>query len=225
MLVSALLLPERGQMKHTPDTYISSLRQIAATGIPLTLFVDPKIEGVPLGGNVTIKPLTIRELPLFQLVDGKVLVLPNGANAPDTRDYLTIQNSKASMVRAVAEETKAPRVSWIDAGLCHMLADPHGTLLKLHTLGNAPEGVSLPGCVAQPKTFTTDQVLWRFAGSFFTATNAAALLFDDVNKYIIHHLLPRLTWEVNVWALAELSGRCPMHWYQADHNDTILTSY
>jgi hypothetical protein len=46
---------------------------------------------------------------------------------------------------------------------------------------------------------------------------AIALLHINVTKNV--------TWEVNTLARAEQTGKLPIRWYAADHNETMFTNY
>ena len=76
---------------------------------------------------------------------------------------------------------------------------------------------------------------WRFCGGLFVGDTASILNFDDLSRTMFGTFLctyQRLVWEVNYWAwLESVTASYPMWpvwrpvWYQADHNDTMLTEF
>ncbi len=66
-----------------------------------------------------------------------------------------------------------------------------------------------------------DTVNWRFAGGFLFIHRTMTDLFFAESWKTIQKILPKATWEVNIWALMELDG-FPFEWFYAPHDDTMI---
>ena len=171
----------------------------------------------------------ISELTLWRRLEGLDVILPAERNPDkDTLDFLVIVNSKTEFIfRAFQLHPQCARLTWVDFGVAKVFSEPRQIVNKLIACDFAPPGFTAPGCWDAPIR-ATDFVSWRYAGGFFTLDAASAAAFHVANRQVIDNLLPKLTWEVNVWTWMEceqiLGGTngIRLNWYAANHDDSLL---
>lgn len=211
---------------RSSETYFSMFDCLAATKLPIILFLDEKLidrverlhETYP---NVQIHPVTLDKswLPLIQFV------LPEKRNEKkDTIEYFFIQLSKLRHLSAASEMATTSHLAWIDFGIFHMFKDvsrAQRLLQEISSMDLPLEYVFSPSCWVYEKPLSNlvrDNAIWNHCGSFMVGDRT---FFPDFykrqNKLVLQHL-PTLTWEVNYWAA--MNGFTP---YKANHNETILT--
>lgn len=234
VLVSALVLQRDGRMSHPRELYIERFGELAATGLPIVFFCDWQImPSLPKWPNVTVIPVSFPSLPLHRTLMGRSRVkLPDRRNEDkDTYDYLVIQNSKIHfMLKAMDLCPEAQRLTWVDAGITYLFKDPAtvGKLAKFCAVDEprVPQ-LAIPGCDGwSNRSLLTNDVNWYFCGSLFTGTRWVMPTWYTAIMQAIGAILPKLTWEVNVWAAA--THRLPpglLRHYSADHDDTMVTNY
>jgi len=87
----------------------------------------------------------------------------------------------------------------------------------------------IPGCWSANSRFQIDSVSWRFCGGFFVIPRKYVTPFFEHSKNVLKDFCTmtqyKLTWETNIWYIIELNAAKEwIHWYPADHNDSILFS-
>jgi hypothetical protein len=218
--VTALLdLQEERPGEKTVATYLALLETLQAAGLRLHAFLSPSY-----AEKVTIRNGVVDILDRADLET--TARAPEGlpeSRTPtkDTRAYLCLMNAKTELVhRAIASgKHSSSHYAWIDAGISHILDTPMETLQALAETPLRKQGLWIPGCPGH--TFQGwDTICWRFCGGFFvgdpqTLERFHALVLDELPR------LPKLSWEVNLWAFLETKGFAPT-WYAADHNDSML---
>jgi hypothetical protein len=218
--VTAFLL--RPDSKHPVEEYKAHFDRLVATEIPMVLFLDRQLSWT-FPANVVVIPVSLEETWVGQHVPESV-ELPRVRSPTDTREYLMIQNSKTEFVWRASELNpwKTEWFAWIDFGICHVFRQPEITLERLRTL--APPSnpcIRTAGIWHWSPQDCFYQVCWRFAGGFFLLHQTRIQEFHEASQASIQRSLPRLTWEVNVWADVERQG-LDLGWFLADHNDTII---
>ena len=229
MIVSAFVLQRNRSAIYDLDEYLNRFRYLAETGLPILLFLDRSLDGKVSYPNVRMELTSITDLPLWQRLQGIDVILPLDRDLEkDTLDFLIITNSKTEFVRRAAElYPQCARLTWVDFGISKVLSNPQHSLQRLVECDVAPAGFTAPGCWNQPKR-VTDSICWRYAGGVFTVDRASALALHDAHWDTIETLLPRLTWEVNIWSWMESIGKLggtngvALNWYQGNHDDTLF---
>ena len=229
MLVSAFVVQRNGNAIYDLDEYLNRFRHLAETGLPILLFLDRLFDGKVSYPNVWVEPTSITELPLWQRLQGVDVILPRHRNpSKDTLDFLIIVNSKTEFIRRAAElYPEFARLTWVDFGISKVLSTPRHSLARLAECELAAAGFTVPGIWGEPQ-MVTDSVCWRYAGGVFTLDRASALALCDAHREMIELLLPRLTWEVNIWSWMESVGKLggtsglALNWYPGDHDDTLF---
>ena len=218
--VTALLdLQEERPGEKTVATYLSLVETLQAAGLRLHAFLSPSY-----ADRITIRNGVAEILDLADLEttarapEGLPLVR---TSTKDTRAYLCLMNAKLELVHRAMSSGKhsTTHYAWIDAGIGHILNTPMETLRALAETPLRKEGIWIPGC--PDRAFQGwDTICWRFCGGFFVGDPQSlerfyALARDELPR------MPKLSWEVNLWAYMETKGFAPT-WYAADHDDSML---
>lgn len=201
------------------SSYWADFARLAASGVPILLFLDP---AYPVGEL----PDTVRvcRRPLQRLIpEGVEPRLPVQRNpSKDTVQFLTLMLHKLSFLSQALSETDASHLAWIDFRLFHVVRDVPRVQEKLRALAARPpqtQKILAPGCWAQETSVDIlNQICWRFCGGFLVGPRDCFPPADVRQRELVAQCLPHLTWEVNYWARMEEM----FEWYAADHNDSLL---
>lgn len=214
------------------------------------MFKD-SINGIPFKG--VIQKATLTSLRAYKIVKKRKdsFNLPHGATQhKDTREFLILMNSKTELVKNAILfhnthsqelsnafpdekiETKNIKYGWIDFNIGHIFKTPSETLetlkRKIYAICKDDTLQSpllyIPGCRTDKLvSFDLHKVNWRFCGGFFFGDVDSILKFDLYYDYIFE-MFDVLTWEVNMWNIFEAFGWKPSNWYEADHDDSMITN-
>ena len=211
--------------------YLYTFYDLGISGIPMILFTDPslvhKFKIFPPSVKVIGMPLEYFEL--YRIGMNYQGELP-GARSPgkDTKEYLSLMNSKIEFILRASEVVEDDTFIWIDFGILKIVKDKDTFLNKLRIVNRSTfSKIMIPGCCSTESVFTVESVSWRFCGGFFIIPRSYIKPFFEHSKNVLTDFctLPmyKLTWETNVWCIIELfAAKNWIHWYLADHNDTIL---
>ena len=222
--LTMLLVPPGGVMSHSLTTYMNAFADLAASGVPITAFVDPALAGEIDYPHVDVIEMTYDELPTSRLSAGYSLVPPaNRTIGKDTVAYMNLTNAKASLP-ALAEQrgVQSDAYAIIDFGLlkcCRHVEIAQERLRRLATL--RPTAIWIPGAQRRGR-LQVDFVHWRFLGGLFFGPRDQLLAAGQASERLFAALLPRVTWEVDLWAWMEAVGAWDVRWYPGDHDDTIF---
>ena len=211
---------------RTSETYFSMFENLAATNLPIILFLDEKLIGQAerfrkAYPNVQIEPSTLDKswLPPTEFV------LPEKRNEKkDTVDYFFIQLSKLRHLSRASEMVTTSHLAWVDFGIFHMFPNvsrAQQLLQEISTMELPLNKVFSPSCWVYESSFpkfVRESTLWFHCGSFMVGDKTLFPDFYRRQNEIVAKNLPSLTWEVNYWAM--MDGFTP---YRADHNETILS--
>ena len=204
-------LREDRSRDRSVESRIALFRQLESSGIKLHLFTSP--EYAHLGGEV----ISLDDLEAFRTAPPGLPAMRTDYH--DTRNFLAFINAKIELVTRAMKVGTTTHYAWIDFSICHVFRDIPRTLTYLSMLGQSrlrDRCLLVPGCWG-PGTFI-DRVNWRFCGGFFVGDRESILRFHESHRKAYRELA-HLTWEVNVWARAEIPE---LTWYAADHNDSIV---
>jgi hypothetical protein len=216
MFVTAFLRPKTTY--RSVETYFEQFAKLAATGIPLLLFLDTEFLGRSFPPNVRVIPTTLDT----SWVPPDVQVPANRNPAKDTVEYFCIQLSKLRYLTKAREYTSDPILAWIDFAVFHMFRDPIASTRRLQTLATADlphDRILAPGCWSAG-TYDWNSVCWRFCGTFLIGHRDLFPPALEAQTRLVQARRPRLTWEVNYWAEMEEHFRV----YTANHDDSLLSA-
>ncbi len=152
--------------------------------------------------------------------------------AKNTLAYHIVQHQKfAWLLKAAIEDPRPDAYVWLDYGIGHLDGVTPvvvGDFLD-QVLANPHEAVSVPGCWPRdPANIDLRTPCWRFCGGIMVVPRPLVhKLYKAVKTAALKHIemTKNVEWEVNTLARAEIAGRVPIRWYQADHNATMFTNY
>jgi len=164
---------------------------------------------------------------LSRFLEGRPPVTHSAHDNPrkNTLDYHAVTHQKSEWLRrAAAEDADTDVFVWIDYGIFHLPGVTEEVILDF--LGRVDDReLAIPGC--WPKGPVDDQnPCWRFCGAVVVCPRPRVWAFDEaVKREAERHVRAtnNVSWEVNTWARAELSG-LPVRWYPADHDRTMFTN-
>jgi len=230
VFVTALLdLREDRSRGRTVEERIKHFNRLAATGIPLILFLSSSYSAlVKPFANVTAIELELESLLTYQQVVEGARMPSQRTVHHDTRNFMILMNAKLELaVRALAFRPQVTHVAWIDFNVCHVFKEGGGLhRLKLIAKSHLRAPMfAVPGCWPKGTSLDSlfDAVNWRFCGGFFLADRESLVKAHT----LFHELWPLclaqsgLTWEVNMWAYMESKG-WNVTWFKGDHNDSLV---
>lgn len=151
----------------------------------------------------------------------------------DSKDYMVIINSKIDIVydTVITNPWNTDMFAWIDFSLFHISTDDEELTQCLISLSTCnATGIYIPGCVSPSKKDDnfTNHVIWRFCGGFFLGDKSSIVTFYNLQRKHLPIFIRdynTLVWEVNFWSWLESNTDWKPIWYDADHNNSILTNF
>lgn len=147
--------------------------------------------------------------------------------AKNTLAYHCVQHQKFQWLYDASKmDQDADTFVWLDYGICHV---PGVTPNVINDMLDRirKDDLAVPGC--WPVGDINDAFpCWRFCGGLLVVPRASVQPLKNLIQAIamLHiHVTKRVTFEVNTLARAEQTGKVPIRWYQADHNETMFTGY
>lgn len=211
--------------------YMTLFYDIAISGIPIVIFVDPsmvtKLRIFPK--TVHVIGLPLQECEIYRYAAAYTRELPVGRTASkDTKEFMGLMNSKPEFIKRAAALFPAEKYIWIDVGIMKIVKNSEQCIAKLHEL----EGRSFPkirfgGCWAFGRHMNVEQIHWRVAGGMIVIPSGLVDEFYNHCKGVVRDFctLPqyKLTWETNIWSVVELFAmKDNMSWYMCDHDDSLI---
>jgi len=217
--VTALIdLYETRPDDKTIEKYVEHFNKLQETGIYFHLFLSPTYKDKIVLKNGLIEYISLEELDTYKNAPQGI---PENRNMiKDTRNFMIVINAKTEFVyRAIMSgKHDTDHYAWIDFGISHVFKR-EDTFLYLKNLKIENKCLYIPGCHVKGKT-GFDHINWRFCGGFFIGDKESLLNFHQLHQFIFP-TIPKLSWEVNVWAYME-NFNWDSGWYLADHNDSIV---
>jgi hypothetical protein len=216
MLVTAFLCYKNGKSRKTTDHYISQFDHIARLGIPTILFLDESLRGKVNYPHVHVEYITIDDLWISQFIKESEIppnYIINGENTTYvSSEYFVIQNSKSEFLSRAAAISPDQRFTWIDFGVAHVFPGYEHILQRLKLVDYLQGGLIIPGYHGTP-TDELRELPWRFLGGFITGLRDDIAYFHDHQVRAFKAIYPFVTFEVNVWAWAEVHQGFKPKWY------------
>ena len=219
--VTALYLPS-GPIYKSLSVYIELFKCIAATGVPIILYLDTRL--TDLGAQLCEGYKNIQ--CFYDTFDTSFVppdvVLPANRNfAKDTADYMCIQLSKLKLLRNATVHTATEHLAWIDFGIYQMFKDSalcHYWMNKIAYSEFQTTKIVSPSCYTLEVVEPFDNIYWNHCGSFLLGQRDQFGPAYDAQMALVRANLPRLTWEVNYWTMLPDHFEC----YYGPHCDLIL---
>jgi hypothetical protein len=200
---------------------VSLFQKLADTGIRLHVFVDNTygelLKNARLNG--VVESIDFTTLETYKRAPPGIPDYRN--DVKDTRAFMLLMNAKLEFVKRCMDKTNSSHYAWIDASVFHVLSE--GMSHHLQTLEKRTYPLKclyFPGCTG-PGVVTWDHINWRFCGGFFLGDRASLnALYEAYIRAFPN--LPKLCWEVNVWAYLETIENHKFDWFVGNHDDSLL---
>lgn len=207
--------------------YIELFSTLANSGIPIILFTTPDI--TVTFPNVRVIHVALETFELYSIgMKYNGALPPNRDPKKDTREFLSLMNTKIEFIAKAAELVEDDTFMWIDFGILKIVHNTNRFINKLRSINEQKfTNITIPGCWGFGVPFSVDNVNWRFCGGFFVIPRHHIQTFYGHSKNVLTDFctLPqyKLTWETNVWYIIEYcAAKSIITWYFADHNESIV---
>ena len=211
--------------------YMSLFYDLAISGIPIIIFVEPcmvsKLRIFP--STVRVVGLPLKECEIYKIAMAYSRDLPAGRTvSKDTTEFYALMNTKAEFVKRAASIVPAQSYTWVDVGILKLCKEIDKCIEKLRELDQRPAThLIIPGCWAFGRAMNVEYIHWRFAGTMFSCPAELVDEFYTHCKGVVRDFctMPqyKLTWETNIWSLVELFAmKDKIRWYMCNHDDSLI---
>jgi hypothetical protein len=211
--------------------YMTLFYDIAISGIPIVIFVEPslvtKLRIFPK--TVHVIGLPLHECEIYRIAMAYTGELPaNRTPHKDTKEFLGLMNCKPEFIKRAAALFPAEKYIWIDVGLTKIMKNTEQCIAKFHELEHRSfSKITFGGCWPFGRPMNVNQIHWRVAGGMIVIPSRFVDEFYNHCKGVVRDFctLPqyKLTWETNIWSIVELFAmKDNMHCYMCDHDDSLI---
>lgn len=233
---------DTGNNHHkTLEKRVEYFEIIAKTGIPIVLYLCPKLKPVILPSiekytNVKCFEYDHTRSMLYTMGLNPNLKYPYCRNEKkDTREYMAFMHCKIEYMNHAVfiNPWETENFAWFDFSIAYIFRNVELSLerivgLSLRSCEN-PNKILIAGCLPKLESDASivEHIQWRFCGGFFMGS--AKAIRDFYSKYLLYYPVflkkhHHIVWEVNFWAWLEYNEDANWKpiWYYGDHNDSIL---
>jgi hypothetical protein len=211
-------------------TYLELFSKLGNSGIPIILFTDPSlVSNFESFSSVKVIGLPLESYELYSIAAKYNGDLPSSRNnAKDTKEFLSLMNTKIEFVKKASDLTDDDTLIWVDYGILKIIKNKDRFINKLREVNERKfTKITIPGCWGFGRPFSCNDVNWRFCGGLFVIPRNHIDTFYNHSKNVLSDFCNspqyKLTWETNVWYVIEFcAARDIIDWYFADHDDSIL---
>lgn len=215
--VTAFFKPVTSYRSETD--YFVLFDRLAATGVSILLFLDTTYTDKVFPSNVRVIPIDLDTSFLPETP-----ILPNHRNSvKDSAHYMCIQLNKFRVMNEALAYTETPYLAWIDFGVFHMVHDEYRVTEMLHIIQRSTfrtDRIVSPGSKIVDLSDVWIRPIWRLFGTFWVGHRTLIPLAYSRQMMLIRENLPKLSWEVNYWAMMDEYFDI----YPSGHDDSIFTS-
>lgn len=145
----------------------------------------------------------------------------------NTLAYHCVQHQKFDwLYQASKLDDEADTFVWLDYGITHV---PGVTPAVINTFLDRVKkrDMAIPGCWPIGE-IDDSKPCWRFCGGLMVVPRKHIQPLKNLIQAIVMlhvNVTKNVTWEVNSLARVEQTGKLPIRWYSADHNQTMFENY
>ena len=212
--------------------YIKLFTPLVESGLVIHLYTSSELahhfKDYPSNIKVFVVPL--KYLELYNLCMKEKTELPNERNPDkDTREYLSLMNTKVELLIRSSEVCEDETIIWIDFAILKLFSNSQKCIEKFKQFDTLFfDKVNIPGCWYKGEALYLNAIHWRFCGSFVVVPRSLMKRFYNDCKdtlHIFYNKELKVTWEVNVWNHIEYyRGKDYVKWYYALHNDSMINN-
>ena len=206
------------------EAYLTYGRLLVAASVPLRVHTTPEVAEILQNSWKDLPTAHVElctDIPMepYWLMN---VTLPAERNeVKDTAFFLSVQLTKLKLCASAP----ADLVAWVDFGIFHVVKDVAVAQQNLRGLvdllpASGRRRLLSPTAWAPGAYEIWDFPCWRHLGGFVLGSRDAFMSAYLRQRTLVGQHLPRLTWEVNYWAMMddEFDG------YQADHDDSLISN-
>jgi glycosyltransferase involved in cell wall biosynthesis len=221
-----------GRVYQNADQVLTDFQPFLRSSLPIMVFTDVETFAETISGeHIRIVQVPKSELEAFRQVEEETSLPANRNKEKDTLTFLQLMNAKPEFVKRAADLVAATTYVWFDFGVLKVSKQHDRFVKRMESVKECvdfvPNKIIIPGCKGRESidfTALFSTILWRFCGGIILIPAsfvkpfylAASEQLENCRK------LGVLTWEVNLWAAIDYSQPDMFHWYNADHNDSIV---
>ena len=183
--------------------------------------------------NVRV-PTQYNDCWLIPYLDG-VRAPTEGNPIKDNIPFIVVQHQKTAWLAEAATRTNADVLTWIDFGIFHVhtgedYPQPEDVFEFVKRIDGSQQ-VAMPGSAFTPKleditSFSPESARFRFCGTVIVCPRRWAIaLHQQMSQIALAVIRGTLTFESNVWALAECYGFPIRHYPIYQWGKELLTNY
>jgi len=213
------------------EEYIKLFKPLAESDLNIYVYTSPELAhyftGLPNNIKLFVVPLDLFEM--YKIGINSKCELPIVRNPEkDTREYLSLQNTKVEFLLRASELSEDKTIIWIDFAILKLFKNSDECLELLRKINNMNfDKINIPGCWYKGEGHYINTIHWRFCGSFAVfPCQFLKRFYDDCYKFHYDFCnLPqyKLTWEVNTWSYVEhCTKKEYIKWYYALHDDSMV---
>lgn len=217
---------------HLFIEYIYHFYDLAASGIPITVFTEEKYVSKfrIFGSNVNVITAPLETFELYNIGKNYERDLPANRNLQkDTKEYLSLMNTKIEFIHKASQTSDDETFIWIDFDILKYIRNQLLIVEKLKKLDKKQfDKIIIPGFTNHPSG-STNEINSHFYGSFFIMPKRfiedflqhSKNVFSDFCKFDQYNIC----WETNIWCIIQIFAMGDnITWYFADKNDTLITN-
>lgn len=208
-----------GTTYRSDTEYFDLFTILANTGVSIILFLDTNYSDKTFPANVRVIPI---EPDTTFLPESPIL--PSDMHpTKDSAYYMCIQLNKLRVMNEALAYVDTPYIAWIDFGAFHMVKDvSHVTeiLCRIESSSFRTDRILSPGSTSYDLSNVWTSPVWRLFGTFLVGHRSLFLSAYTRQMSLVMKNLPKLTWEVNYWAMMDDLFEV----YPANHGDLIFTN-
>ena len=145
----------------------------------------------------------------------------------NTLAYHCVQHQKFQwLYDAMKMDNDSDVFVWLDYGICHVPGVTPGVINAFLDRVKRND-TAIPGC--WPVGNVDDSFpCWRFCGGLMVVDRRDVQPLKNMLKAItmLHlNVTKKVVWETNTLARVEQTGKIPIRWYLADHNESMFENY
>ncbi len=215
------------------EQYFEWFYPLGMSGISIHVYTDPVFVGKfkDFPNTVEVFPISLNELIIYTMGSTSTCRLPSiRNNEKDTREYISLQNTKIEFILRSSNRVQSKQYIWIDFGVLKLIKNKDLFIRKLKYMDNLDyDKITFPGCWDINTTVAVDRIHWRFCGTFIIVPSKLIdefyLSCSKTLQMLIMNPDTNIIWETNVWAIIEQNKPDIFTFYSGDHNDNILPTF
>jgi len=204
--------------------YIELFEKIGNSGIPIILFTDPSL--VSKFPSITVIGIPLETFELYSIAMKYNGDLPLHRRPKDTKEFLSLMNTKIEFIKKAAELSNDDTFMWMDIGILKIVKNKDRFINKLKNIKKC-KNITIPGYWGFGRPVSNDIKNMRFCGRFFIIPRNHINAFYNHSRHVLNDFCNtphyKLTWETNIWYIIEYcAAKDIIDWYFTENDESIV---